>query len=60
MTTEAEFSRRLAATKRRIEQAQRGDINLPIDAQERELTRKAALHLIRAVHLMGLTLEDIP
>jgi hypothetical protein len=59
VVTEQEMQK-LSETKKRIEQAQREDVELPIDAPERGATRKAALHLIRAVHLMGLTLEDIP
>jgi hypothetical protein len=57
--TEAEFTRKLAATKRRIEEAQRADIDLPIDAPERDLTRRAALHFVRACHLLGVDLEAL-
>jgi hypothetical protein len=58
MPTEAELNK-LAETKRQIEQAQRADIELPIDAPERELTRKAALHFVRACHLLGVDLETL-
>jgi hypothetical protein len=54
-----EFTRKLAATKRRIEEAQREDLELPPGDPARDLTRRAALHFVRTCHLLGVDLEAL-
>jgi hypothetical protein len=58
VVTEQEMQK-LAETKREIEQAQRADIELPPNDPARDLTRRAALHFVRACHLLGVNLEAL-
>jgi hypothetical protein len=55
-TEDLEPLRRL---KERIEKAQREDVDLPIDAPERALTRTASLAFVRACNLAGVEIEAL-
>jgi hypothetical protein len=55
-TDELEPLRRL---KRRIEAAQRDDIDLPLTAPERALMRTASLAFVRACNLAGVEIESL-
>jgi hypothetical protein len=59
MTTDSEMLEKLAATKRLIEEAQLADIELAPGDPARDLTRQAALHLVKACHLLDIDIETL-